>query len=116
MKKIAIIDDEVDFCTLVQMQCKKAGMVCRYANSIKDGLTLVNDFIPDIVILDNNLPDGFGWSQASMILNKHPHVVLHLVTAKTAQEVLQTKSEDVTSRLFLHSKPLSIVQLHDILA
>lgn len=116
MKKVAIIDDEADFCALVQLQCVKSGVTCRSAHTINDGLALVNDFGPDVLILDNNLPDGSGWAYVEGLLSDHPHIILHLITAKSGQEISGANKTDLTGRLFLHHKPLALSKLKEILA
>jgi len=112
-KKVAIIDDEVDFCALVKLQCDKNSIPCRSANTINEGLDLVKDFEPDVVILDNNLPDGSGWAYAAGLLSQHPHVVLHLVTA---HELFTSNKNNLSGRLFVHHKPLAFSKLREILA
>jgi len=111
-----IIDDEADFCTLVQMQCRKAGITCRCANSLNDGLRMVKTFKPDIIILDNNLPDGSGWSNATALLNEFPEVIIHLVTAKNAARLFNEYKDHPSGRLFACPKPISLFQLQEIIA
>lgn len=116
MKKILIIDDEPDFCTLVQMQCIKAGLPCVFAVTISDGLALARSFAPDVIILDNNLPDGSGWSNAPQLLAEYPKTTIHLVTAKTVAPANEYIAAEPEGRIFVHPKPLSLVELQEIIA
>ena len=116
MKKILIIDDEPDFCTLVQMQCTKAGIESRFANNLTDGMAIVKTFEPDVIILDNNLPDGSGWANAPQLLNENPGTILHLVTAKNITQSFSQFSDHPSGRLFAHPKPLSLYELQEIIA
>ncbi|MFL9484071.1 response regulator [Chitinophagaceae bacterium LWZ2-11] len=118
MKQIVVIDDEIDFCVLVKMQCSKKDINCVYATSLDAGIELVQKVDPSVVILDNNLPDGLGWQKARQILQSHPHTVLHLITAKTTNDKTVKKmngKEDETDRIFYHVKPLSLYEIEEIL-
>ena len=80
-KKVLIIDDEVDFCLLMQFYLSKKNCEVSISHTLQDGLGLVHDKTPDIVILDNNLPDGLGWPAAKNILDAAPGVHLFLISA-----------------------------------
>jgi DNA-binding response OmpR family regulator len=51
------------------------------SHTLREGLGLVHENVPDIVILDNNLPDGLGWPAARNILDAVPGVHLFLISA-----------------------------------
>src|SRR5438128_12668716 len=80
-KKVLIIDDEVDFCLLMQFYLSKKNCDVSISHTLRDGLGLVQDNTPDIVFLDNNLPDGLGWPAAKNILEAVPGVNLFLISA-----------------------------------
>ncbi|MFP5042250.1 response regulator [Parasediminibacterium sp. JCM 36343] len=115
MKKLVVIDDEDDFCTLVKLQCLRNGVECRYANTIAEGISLLNDFVPDVVILDNNLPDGYGWQHADYLLGKYPHISLNLITAKNSFEKSNNTYYKKDERISCYLKPLSLLQLDNII-
>ncbi len=114
MKKIVVIDDEVDFCRLVKLQCDKKDINCEYATSLNEGIELLQNVQPSVVILDNNLPDGLGWQKASRILQEFPNTTLHLVTAKLAADMAEREAAN-KPRLFYHNKPLSLADIEAIL-
>ena len=80
-KKVLIIDDEVDFCLLMQFYLSKKNCDVSISHTLHDGLGRVQNNRPDIVILDNNLPDGLGWPAAKNILEAAPDVHLFLISA-----------------------------------
>ncbi len=115
MKKLVVIDDEFDFCTLVKLYCSKCGIECRYANNLAEGINLVNEFKPDIVILDNNLPDGYGWVQTDYLLHAYPLITINLITAKNDFECNSSEYENKDIRVSRYLKPLSLTQLNKII-
>ena len=114
MKKLAVIDDEIDFCMLVKIYCSRKGIECRYARTLEEGAVLLDEFTPDLLILDNNLPDGYGWQQVPTLLERYPQIVIHLITAKNLPERNEVSLQNST-RVFRHFKPLSLAQLNGII-
>ena len=115
MKKLLVIDDEHDFCILVLLECKKIGIECKYANTLVDGIELLNSFSPDILILDNNLPDGLGWQQVDYLLKHYPSTKLNLITAKNIFEKTVNDYANKGKNVSCYSKPLTITDLSNIL-
>jgi DNA-binding response OmpR family regulator len=108
-KKILIIDDEVDFGFLMKDFFSKKGFDVFLAGSIVTGLGLLKQEKPDFMLLDNNLPDGLGWSKTEFILANYPSTNLILISA---MEVPKTTSS--TFRILY--KPLLISELNEIFA
>lgn len=80
-KKVLIIDDEVDFGFLMKEFFSKKGYAVFVANSISAGLGILQQEKPDFMLLDNNLPDGLGWSKTEFILANYPDTQLVLISA-----------------------------------
>jgi DNA-binding response OmpR family regulator len=61
-KKILIIDDETNICLLVSNFLEKKGFTALTANNGKEGVSAANKFLPDLILLDINMPkmDGFA--------------------------------------------------------
>lgn len=55
-----IVDDEVDICRLLSSFLRRRYQHVFYALSLNEGLALANKHRPELLILDNNLPDGIG--------------------------------------------------------
>ena len=81
------------------------------SHNLHDGLDLVEDKHPDVVILDNNLPDGLGWAEANKILKIVPSTHLFLISANkpNATRALENQTFDVIE------KPISISQIENFL-
>lgn len=105
MEKVLIIDDEVDLCLLMKTFFNQKKMyVVELAHTLNDGLTKIDDFAPDIVFLDNNLPDGLGWDHARDILDRFPLVKLNLISAYHPN----LPSVKITPNLKIWEKPISL--------
>ncbi len=88
--KVLIIDDEEDLCLLIKTYLSRRNCEVYTANSLSEGLTKLNDLLPDILFLDNNLPDGLGWETAERILLQHPSIKLHLISAYNPPQIKDT--------------------------
>ncbi len=79
-KKILIVDDEKDFGLLMKTFFANKRCQVFIANSIAEGLALLEKEKPDHLFLDNNLPDGLGWGKTEFILQNYPLTQLHLIS------------------------------------
>jgi DNA-binding response OmpR family regulator len=80
-KKVLIIDDEEDFGFLMTDFFTKKGYQVFVAPSIAKGMEILKSENPDFIFLDNNLPDGCGWSETEFILMNYPNTRLNLISA-----------------------------------
>jgi DNA-binding response OmpR family regulator len=80
-KKVLIIDDEVDLCLLMKTYLTRKNYEVYYYHTLKEGMEQVKNIEPDIIFLDNNLPDGLGWDKAAWLLSQFPQIQLHLISA-----------------------------------
>ena len=77
-KKVLIIEDETDLCLLLKDYFVRKNYLVSVAHTLKEGKVFLNTILPDILFLDNNLPDGIGWAMAPNIAADYPstHIVL----------------------------------------
>jgi|SRR6218665_842423 len=102
--KVLFVDDETDFCLLMKNFFTKKNYDVFLAYTLKEGLDQLQDVQPDILFLDNNLPDGKGWDQVDAIVEKNPHMRLYLASAHYKGEVIFKNYPQVT----VWEKPLSM--------
>lgn len=79
--KILIIDDEIDLSLLLKSYFVRKNNEVSIAHSLSEGLTMIPELKPDLLVLDNNLPDGIGWKEAPQIAQQHPEIFIYLVSA-----------------------------------
>lgn len=79
--KVLLVDDEVDYCLIMKGYFNRKNYDVHVAYTLQDGLSLLATIKPDILFLDNNLPDGQGWSHVESIVEKNPHLRIYLASA-----------------------------------
>ena len=105
-KKILIIDDEADFCMLLKSYFSGKQYEVYYSYSLDTGMKLLEEVRPDILFLDNNLPDGSGWNTAEQIMEKHPQLQVNLISTHENDFI---KKETPFMRIW--EKPLKLTEL-----
>jgi two-component system, OmpR family, alkaline phosphatase synthesis response regulator PhoP len=56
MKKIAVIEDDVAICAMYCLKFEQSGYEVQSAHNGADGLKLVQEFDPDMILLDIRMP------------------------------------------------------------
>ncbi len=59
--KVLIIEDDPDICELITLYAEKSAYIVTVANNGMQGLAMVYEHPPDLVILDIMLPEMDGW-------------------------------------------------------
>ena len=110
--KVLIIDDEVDFCHVIVSFLKKRGYEAIFAHTLKSGLQLLQKIKPQILFLDNHLPDGRGWEYTAYLLENYPLMNINLISA------FKDSNPDVgdDGKVTILEKPLSLNQLNEVLS
>lgn len=79
--KALIIDDDSDLCLMLKTLIKKAIPEVQYAHTLADGKELLNQLKPEVIFLDNNLPDGQGLHILKEIKTSLPGVFVIFISA-----------------------------------
>ncbi|MGC4101953.1 MAG: response regulator [Ferruginibacter sp.] len=79
--KALIIDDEIDICYLLSSILRIKNIPSRYVNSISDAVEVLKGEQPEIIFLDNHLPDGMGVDFISRLKESHPGSKVIMITA-----------------------------------
>lgn len=111
-KKVLIIDDEVDTCLLLSTYFSKKGYEVSCSYSLTDGLQQLDEMQPDIIFMDNNLPDGFGWELTSYIMDRMPAVELHLISAYNNSSYNYNRNKH---KIKMWQKPISFRKLDELM-
>lgn len=113
MRTVLIVDDEEGFLQIIQIVLKRAGYQTLVAANGVEGLSMVYAHRPDIVILDDMMPDLTG-GDVCMRIKKDPSVchipvLMHSAGAKVRnpQYIEQIGADGV---LFKPSLPSEIIE------
>ena len=83
------------------------------ANTLGSGLSLMKEVSPDVLFIDNNLPDGLGWEKMSYLIEKYPSCKINLISA---YEYLPPDLKDSKNKAVkILEKPLRLNTLKDYL-
>lgn len=79
--EVLIIEDEEDICYLLSGILRRKNLQTSYVNSLFEAHTRLNEQRPDILFLDNHLPDGYGVDFISVVKKNHPLIKIIMITA-----------------------------------
>jgi len=106
-RKVLIIDDEIDLSLLLKDYFLRKKFEVHVSHSLTEGLEILNTLMPNILFLDNNLPDGTGWNLAPQMALDNPGMYIVLISAfhPTAPKM------PTGSKFSIIEKPISLVDL-----
>ena len=104
-----IIDDEYDICFLLSRILRNYNVDVQFVNSIKDGKDFLSKLSPNVLFLDNHLPDGFGIDFISYVKKEYPQTKIVMVTAHDTTED-RKKALQEGADVFI-SKPFSVSEI-----
>lgn len=106
-KTVLVIEDESDLRLLLKAFFTRKKYEVATAATLEEGLKQIDLRIPDILFLDNNLPDGLGWDHAAVLTEKYPNLLLNLISAYHPS----LPNVKITPRLKIWEKPISLKDL-----
>jgi two-component system, OmpR family, response regulator len=109
-KKVLIIEDEGDMCLLMNIILAGRKMQLDHVKSLADAQSYLEDAQPQVVLLDNKLPDGFGVDFIPQIKKQNPLAKIIMISGfdASAADIALENGADV----FL-TKPFTKEQLQD---
>lgn len=103
--KVLIIDDEADICYLLSTLLKQKNLDADYVNTLTDAAIALKNTTPEIIFLDNHLPDGLGMNFIEYIKSHYPSIKIVMITAHdTAADRQKALSEGAD---YFISKPFT---------
>jgi DNA-binding response OmpR family regulator len=112
MKRVLIVDDEIDLCSMIKLFLTKKNYEVFIAHTLRDGLLKMDALAPDALLLDNNLPDGMGWKHAENIHEQYPQMNITLISAYHTSKEIKAK---LGSSINILEKPISLKDIEQFL-
>ena len=106
-----IIDDETDICFLLGIVLRQKNIDVVQANTLVQGKAKLSELMPDLLFLDNKLPDGTGMNELKTIRKQFPVMKIILMSAND-DDAEQKHALKNGADLFL-SKPFSQESVED---
>lgn len=112
MKKILIVDDEIDIVDTLKFVLESSGYTCYCAYNGEDGLKMAKEIMPDLMILDVMMPkmNGFKISRLLKYDAKYRDIPILMLTARS-QESDKALGEETGANEYI-TKPF---ELDDVL-
>ena len=110
-KRVLIIDDETDFCLLLKTYFIRQNYEVHIFHTLSEGMMNLGKINPDIIFLDNNLPDGLGWEKTEYICQHFPKTQINLISA---YQFDHSKAYPLSS-VRIWEKPISLTDLSNYL-
>lgn len=76
-----IIDDEKDICYLLSNMLRQKAINTESASTLREAVIALEGKDPEIIFLDNHLPDGLGVNFIKRLKHDHPLSKIIMVTA-----------------------------------
>lgn len=89
-KKILVIEDEGDMRLLLELMLNgEENLIIEHAKNLQTAENMLQIEQPDVVLLDNKLPDGFGIDFITHIRQNNPNSKIIMITGfdKSAEDV-----------------------------
>lgn len=104
-----IIDDEYDICFLLSRILRNNSLDVQFVNSITEGKSYLDKLSPNVLFLDNHLPDGYGIDFIKYVKKEHPDTKIVMVTAHDTTEDRKRALQEGAD-VFI-SKPFSAAEI-----
>ena len=96
-KKILVVEDEGQIGLVLNMILSERDFDLDYVNNLLAASEYLEKNIPDLVILDNKLPDGFGIDFITYIKQKYPAIKIIMISGfdAAAKDVALENGADI---------------------
>lgn len=112
INQVLIIDDEIEVCILLEKYLIKKNKQAAFSTNLREGVEKFKKLNPDLLILDHNLPDGFGIENIPLFKALNPALRIIIISAMSnlKSEALEKGAD------FFIEKPISFSTLNAILS
>jgi len=113
-KRLLIIDDDLDMCTLLSRFLGKKGYDVEVAHSASKGIAKVTELNFDIVLCDFRLGDKDGKDVLLKIKELHPETIVIIITGysdiKTAVDVIKLGAFDYITKPLVPDEVINVIE------
>ncbi|MGI5920604.1 MAG: response regulator [Syntrophomonadaceae bacterium] len=107
-----IVDDQKGVRRLLEELFKKDGWEVHMAADGREAIDQVDNFLPNIILMDMKMPNMNGLEASQKILEKHPGLTIIMMTAYGEMEVVKRALDAGVKKCV--TKPFDIMNLRNI--
>lgn len=111
VNNILIVDDEMEVCVLLQNFLSRKNQRVAYSNTLRDAFEKFENLHPNLLLLDHNMPDGYGIQNIERFKSLDPKVKIVIISAMSnlKEEALKRGAD------YFLEKPISFGMLNEII-
>lgn len=110
--KILIVEDEADICFFLSRNLIKRGFSTSFSHTLQQAEGALKALNPNILLLDNHLPDGKGIEFLNRVCADYPAMKIIMITAHDSQD---DRSSAYNSGVdFFLSKPFTLNEVNEV--
>src|SRR4030095_3006033 len=95
-KKMLVVEDQGEMCLILDLILSDRKFELDYVNNLLDADEYLQKNKPSVIILDNQLPDGFGVDFISYVKKKYPRIKIIMISGfGTARDVAMENGADI---------------------
>src|ERR1700722_11834611 len=79
-RKILLIEDEGEMCLLLNMILSRTDMLIDHVKSLSDAHAYLQSHQPFLILLDNRLPDGYGFDFIGYLKTNYPTIKIIMIS------------------------------------
>ena len=80
IKNVLLIEDEGEMCLLLNLILDNKDLHVKHVKTLADAAALLKKEQPDLIMLDNRLPDGFGFDFISYLKSNYPAIKIIMIS------------------------------------
>ena len=113
-QRILILEDEGDICFLLNVMLKNDNVEIEHVNTLAQADVFLKEQAPDVLIMDNKLPDGRGVNHIEEIKRDYPEVKIVMISGNSDASDKAKAIKNGADRFL--SKPFTKEQMQKTLA
>lgn len=108
-KKMLVVEDQGEMCLILDLILSDRKFELDYVNNLLDADEYLMKNKPSVMLLDNQLPDGFGVDFITYVKKKYPKIKIIMISGfSTARDVALNNGAD-----YFLEKPFSLESVNE---
>jgi two-component system OmpR family response regulator len=108
-KKMLVVEDQGEMCLILDLILSDRKFDLDYVNNLLDADEYLMKNNPSVILLDNQLPDGFGVDFITYVKKKYPKIKIIMISGfSTARDVAMNNGAD-----YFLEKPFSLESVNE---